>query len=269
MSLIKQNAAKKLLIIEHTSLQHMSFSYDDQELEEYAVKKLAINQNNTVNNNSLSLEAKVSLLITEIENVLPKINAYIDDEYQIGYAGIPVGNIPCVFLLGFKLDDANKKIYFHKNRSNALDDKFHMLKDEASAIQLIAEPKQNCVNEKGKIMIIIQLTQPIKDEDLVGVLEDNDYILRYSIPGQINYDIVNSASQINNYVDQIVNGIAGVQKNKNITEIKICVAASSAFIFALGTKFSITQNIDTIIYQFDKNRYTWGINVTKEIPVIN
>lgn len=97
--LIKQNTTNKLLIIEHTSLQHMSFSFDDQEMSEYAVKKYLINQCDTINNNTLPLKAKISLLITEIENEIPKINEFIDKEYQIGYAGIPVGNIPCVFLL--------------------------------------------------------------------------------------------------------------------------------------------------------------------------
>lgn len=37
--LIQQNIGKKLLIIEHSSLQSMSFSYDKEELEEYVIKK--------------------------------------------------------------------------------------------------------------------------------------------------------------------------------------------------------------------------------------
>lgn len=266
--LIKQNAAKKLLIIEHSSMQHMSFSYDDREMLEYAVKKHSINQSETINNKALSLESKVTLLITEIENEIPKINDFINRNYQIGYAGIPVGNIPCVFLLGYKLDDANKKLYLHKNRNNALDDNFHILKDESTALKLISEQIPNNCEDIGKILVVIQLTQPIKDTDLTGVLEDNDYVLKYSIPNQINYDIISSAIQTNEYVDQIVSDIADVQKNENINEIKICVAASSDFIFALGTKFSKTQNIDTVIFQFDQNRYKWGINVSKEVPVI-
>ena len=34
-----------------------------------------------------------------------------------------------------KLDDANKKLYFHKNRSNHMDDNFHILKDDYSSIK--------------------------------------------------------------------------------------------------------------------------------------
>lgn len=217
----------------------------------------------------MSLEAKVSLLITEICNVLPKINNYVAKHYQVGYAGIPVGNIPSAFMLGYELDDANKKLYFHKNRNNPLDDNFHILKDVHSSIKMRLNKQENDECDSGDLMVIIQLTQPIKNTDLAGILESNDYILRYEVPEQIDYDIIESAEQANNYAQQIVNDIAEVQKKSNICKIKICIAASSAFVFALGTKFSKTQNIDIVVYQFDKDKYSWGINVTNRTVVIN
>ena len=266
--LLRQNASKKLLIIEHSSLQHMSFSYDKNELEDYAVERLSINQYDTITNDTLPLRKKITILIAEIENSLIKINEYIDNNYQISYAGIPVKNIPSVFLLGYELDDANKKLFFHKNRINASDDNFHLLKDESVQIKLHPTKRENNIDKKGKILLLIQLTQPIGDTDLQDVLEENDYIIKYEIPHNVNYDIVNTAGQINEYTNLILADISDIQKNPNITEIKICIAASSSFIFALGTKFSKTQNIDTVIYQFDKNGYPWGINVTRREPVI-
>ena len=267
--LIRQNAGKKLLILEHSSLQNMNFSYDSEELEGYAVKKMSINQCKTINNTSLTLEAKVSLLITDVCNILPEINNYVNKQYQIGYAGIPVGNMPSAFLLGYELDDANKKMYFHKNRINSLDDYFHILKDEYNTIKMQVSHKENIAGSNGDLLVIIQLTQPIEDNDLIGVLNENDYVLRYEVTGQIDYDIINSSKQANEYAQQIVNDIAALQKRSNISKIKICVAASSDFVFALGTKFSKTQNIDVILYQFDRNKYSWGINATKKTAVIN
>jgi len=264
--LIKKNVKRKLLIIEHSSLQKMNFSYDEKELVDYAVKRLSINQYETLNNESISIKEKIDLAIVEINNRIPKILNYVDKQYQIGYAGI--ANIPVTFMLGYELGDENKRLFFHKRRDNSDDDNFHLLKDEPRQLTFIAHEKRNDPTKRGKILLLIQLTQPIKEADIQDVLEDNDYILKYEIPQTINYDVVDSSRQINDYTNKILADISEVQKNPNITQIKICVAASGAFIFALGTKFSKTQNKDTVIFHYQNDTYPWGINITKKTAVV-
>ncbi len=262
---LKKFVRKKLLIIEHLSFQNMNFTYVDEELKEYNCKKYRIDQCEILNSTTLGLNEKVKKIIESVNYETKKIIEYIKKEYQVGYAGI--ANIPAIFMLGYELGDENKKLLFHKRRDRASDDDFHILQDEERIYDLKVLETENNENENGKLLVLIEFTQPIGDEDIKDVLENNDYILKYSL-GVINYDVVDTAKQINEYANKIVSDIAKIQKQSNIYEIKICVAASSAFIFALGTKFSKTQNIDTIIYQFKNNTYPWGINVTKGIPVI-
>lgn len=264
--LVKKNAKKKLLIIEHSSLQKMNFTYDENELGDYADKRLSINQYEVLNNEQISTQEKVFLTITEVNDKIPKILDYVDKGYQIGYAGI--ANIPATFMLGYELGDENKKLFFHKRRDNSADDNFHMLKDEPRQFTFLPNITLNDPTKSGKILVLIQLTQPIRDADLLDIHEDNDYIIKYEIPQTINYDVVDSSRQINEYTNRILSDIAEIQKNSNITQIKICGAASGAFIFALGTKFSKTQNKDTVIFHYQNNTYPWGINVTKKIPVL-
>jgi hypothetical protein len=267
MWLAKKNAKRKLLIIEHSSLQKMNFTYDEKELGDYADKRLTINQYKTFNNESVSTKEKISLAITEINNKIPKILNYVEKGYQIGYAGI--ANIPATFMLGYELGDENKKLLFHKRRDNFDDDNFHLLKDEPRQLKFVKSyERKNDSMKSGKILLLIQLTQPIKEADIQGVLEGNDYILKYEIPQTINYDVVDSSRQINDYTNIVSSDIAEIQKNPNITQIKICVAASGAFIFALGTKFSKTQNKDTVIFHYQNDTYPWGINVTKKIATV-
>jgi hypothetical protein len=263
--LLITNVKRKLLIIEHSSLQIMNFTYQEKELGDYAVKRLQINQYETLNNTDLSLQEKVTKIINEIEKFLPQILENVEKGYQVGYAGI--ANIPTTFMLGYELGDENKKWYFHKFRKDP-DDDFHLLKSEDRQLIFEKNEKPNDLSRPGKILLLIQLTRPISSEDIQDVLEDNDYIIKYEIPKTINYDVVDSAQQINQYIEDIITYITKIQKNSNITEIKICVAASSSFIFGLGTKFSKTQNKDTVIFHFQNNTYPWGINVTKKIPVI-
>ena len=264
--LIRKHVKKKLLIIEHSSLQKMGFSYNADELVEYAEAHYSLNQYQTLNDNTVTTEIKVNKVIAEITGHVQKLQESIEKGYQIGYAGI--ANIPAIFMLGYELGDENKKLHFHKRRDDSSDDTFHLLKDGKNKYKFEPEILINDPNKEGEILLLIQLTQPIRDIDLTNVREDNDYILKYAIPGTIDYDIVDTANQINEYTNKILAEIAEVQKQPNITQIKICVAASSAFIFALGTKFSKTQNIDTVIYHFQGGTYPWGINVTKKIPVV-
>lgn len=263
--LLQKFVKKKLLIIEHLSLQSMNFTYVEEELKEHSYKKYRINQYEILNNSTLGLNEKINKLIESINNETNNIIEYIKKGYQVGYAGI--ANIPAIFMLGYELGDENKKIFFHKRRDRAYDDDFHLLQEEDRIYDLKLVESKNDKNENGKLLVLIEFTQPIEDEDIQGVLESNDYILKYSL-GVINYDVVDTAKQINEYTNKIISDIAKIQKQSNIDEMKICVAASSAFIFALGTKFSKTQNIDTVIYHFQNNTYPWGINVTKGIPVI-
>ncbi|WP_027625584.1 SAVED domain-containing protein [Clostridium lundense] len=136
------------------------------------------------------------------------------------------------------------ELFFHKRRDNPVDDDFHLLKNEPSQLTFISHEEKNDSTKSGKILLLIQLTQPIKEADSQNVLEDNDY------------------------TNKTLSDIAEIQKNLNITRIKICVAASGAFIFALGTKFSKAQNKDTVIFHYKNDTYLWGINVTKKISVV-
>lgn len=264
--ILKKNACKKLLIIEHSSLQRMHFSYNKEELEDFAVKKIHINQYESLNNVSLPLQEKLSLIISEVEISLPRILNGVEEGFQIGYAGI--ANIPATFFLGYKLGDENKKRYFHKFRKDSTDDDFHLLKDEDRQLTFIPKEEPNNPNKKGKLLLIVELTQPIKDDDISTIKEDNDFIIKFGVPETINYDIVDSSLQINQYTNTILSRVANIQKDPNIMEIKICIAASSSFVFALGTKFSKTQNKETVIYHYQNDGYPWGINVTRAIPVI-
>ena len=265
--LILTNAKKKLLIIQHLSLQKMNFTYND-EIGNYKVKKIKINQYNILNDEAICLEKKINLLIQDVDKSSGEILSLVEKKgYQVGYSGI--ANIPATFMLGYELGDENKKIFFHKFRNNSYDDDFHILKNEQRQLNFTCTKEiKNNLSKTGKILLLIQLTQPIGDEDIKNILEENDYVIKFEIPMTINYDVVDSSHQINIYTNNILAKIAEIQKNPNITQIKICVAASSSFIFALGTKFSKTQNKETIIFHYENKTYPWGINVTKKEPVI-
>lgn len=268
-----ENRQERLLIIEHNSLNQIRYIFDNEVEKEYNTKKIKFNQYETFNSNMM-IEEMVIKSITETDLIANKIRSYIAKDYSIGYAGI--ANIPTTFLLGFELGDENTKKYFHKYHGKKTnpelkDDKFHLLKKKTirSSFELDILQKATELDQDSNIIIIISLTQPIEISDILSIVGNNDYIYKYTSSDDIDYDVIDSETQIEQYADRILSDIAAIQKKQNIKQIRICVAASGAFIFGLGTKFSKTQNKETIVYHFEKNRYPWGINVTKKIPVIN
>ena len=268
-----ENRQEALLIVEHNSLNQMQYRYDEEVENDYNIKKLKFNQYKTFNSN-MAVEAMINLSITEIDMKANIIRSYITKGYLIGYAGI--ANIPTTFLLGFELGDENSKKYFHKyhgkkTNSELKDDKFHLLKKKTVRSSFKLDILQESVDLKqdGNIVIIISLTQPIGEADFSSIISDNDYIYKYTCSDEIDYDVIDSESQIEQYTDKILSDIAVIQKKPNIKQIRICVAAPGAFVFGLGTKFSKTQNKEIIIYHFEKDQYPWGINVTKKVSVIN
>lgn len=268
-----ENRQERLLIIEHNSLNQTYYRYDDEVKNEYNIKRLKFNQYETFNTN-MSVEEMIIKSITETDLKVNKIKGYIAREYAIGYAGI--ANIPTTFMLGFELGDENVKRYFHKYHGKGTnpelrDDKFHMLKPKTIRSSFELEVIQESINpaQESNIIIVVSLTQPIEKSDFSSIAGPNDYIYKYTSSDDIDYDVVDSETQIEQYADKILSDIATIQKKKNVKQIRICIAASGAFIFGLGTKFSKTQNIETVVYHFEKKQYPWGINVTKKIPVIN
>lgn len=268
----KNNLQERILVVMHSSLNQTNFKFSDELQNEYIVKKLCFNQYNTFHSN-MQISVLITRVITEVDLKAEEIRKYIAKGYNVGYAGI--ANIPATFMLGYELGDENTKSYFHKyhgsQTDNTLkDDKFHKLikKNVRSSFEkeILQEPSDT--SKPGNIVILISLTQSIKEPDYTSIVGDNDYIYKYSSSDKIDYDVIDSENQIDEYSDKILSDIAEIQKEQNIMQIRICIAASGAFIFGLGTKFSKTQNITTVIFHFENNNYPWGINVTDKKAVI-
>lgn len=267
-----ENRAERILIIEHSSINQMNFSINKECKEEYMVSSYRMNQYQTFNS-GLPLETMIISAISELDLHIDKIKRKITKgKYLGGYAGI--ANIPMTFMLGYELGDENKKLYFHKYHGRKTppalkDDEFHLMKAGINQLPFKSEIIKNTDRTRdGKILLLIQLTQPLREVDYHAVLEENDCVIKFFVTDMIDYDIVNSSSQIDEYTDEILAQISEIQKDTHITQIKICIAASSAFIFALGTKFSKTQNIETVIFHYQQDTYPWGVNIHRKIPVI-
>lgn len=255
----------KLLIIEHNSLNEVNFKIDREDLDDFAIKKYKINQFYIFNSeNKFNYEEIANKAIISIKYHLYNIRKKIKKGYFVGYAGI--SNIPITFMLGYEIGDENISYFFHKKRINGNEKEFEVIKSEDYIEKLETKKYENDTNRQGDLVVLISLSKTVFDYQLKGIKNENDYVLKYKTKN-INYDIITSTKQINDYITIIMKDIEEIQSK--IDKIKICIGAPSIFIYALGTKFSKTQNKDVIVYHFEKDEYPWGINISRKTVVLN
>lgn len=264
---IVNNFHERLLMIEHNSLNQVNFKINKNDIDEYILKKYRINQYDIFHNKELLSEDRIISAIASTKKHINHIRENIKNGYSLGYAGI--ANIPITFMLGYEVGDENSCLYFHQRRKAGEKKYFDKVKkqDYIETLNLTCE-KPNDALEPGKLLLIISMSKRIEDQHFKDVIEDNDYIISFST-NNINYDVITSLDQIEDYIDTIFKYITPIEAMENITEIKICMATPSIFIYALASKFSKTQDKDIVIYHFEGDTYPWGININKGVPVIN
>lgn len=261
-SFYKDYCNNNLLLIEHNSLNAMNFKIDKSELKNYSIKELKLNQYQIMGDEKLNLGDKIAAAIDNQINFLEQVKNLLSKGYDIGYVGI--AHTPFIFLLGFMLGDENSIKIFHKYRDGIKDDKFYLL----SYLGYSERFRKNCVHKEkfDTILLCIQTTFEILDDDIVHICEDNDYVLRYSTVNK-EFDVINSTKQINDYVKSIKNDLHEICKLNNVKKIKICIASSVAFTFALAQSFSSNHDPEIEVFHFDtkdEQKYVWGINITKK-----
>lgn len=262
---VKEYFKMKMLIIKHCSLNSMNVKIDETELKDCLIKDEILDQYEE----NILIQQRLNTLITKQREFIKCIKNYLKKNYCLGYAGI--AHTPFVFLMGYVLGDENKVSLFHKRRDNSTDDYFHLLTETDYVETLNKIEIKNNREQDGKILLCIETTFSITDDEIKSLKEDNDYILRYSTQNK-NFDVISSMKQINQYVVMIKNDIQQLTQSHKIQKIKICISSSIAFTFALGQAFSINHDPEIEVFHFDKKdpiKYPWGINVTTQEVVIN
>ena len=259
-----ENRKEKLLLIKHSTFEPLSITYEKDQLSDYLTRSLKLDQSQITTNTTMQDKEKVSGYINSYISKLPRIEKYKRHGYRIGYVGI--AHTPLIFMLGYDVGDGNKAVLFHKYRYEG-NDKFQVLLDNTVPVKLIKEEESSSnKNELCDILLCIATSFDITDNDVSEIRSENDYFLKYST--EKDFDIIYSSKQINKYIQEIKTEIGNIEKTHKIGKIKICIASSVAFTFALGQAFSKTHDSEVIVFHYQRGyKYPWGINVTSKNAV--
>ncbi|HHV13078.1 MAG TPA: SAVED domain-containing protein [Clostridiales bacterium] len=256
---VTQNWKEKLLLIKHSTFEPLSITYEKEQLSDYFTRSLKLDQSLITTNTTINDNKKVLAHIKSYINKLPKIEKYKRRGYRIGYVGI--AHTPLIFMLGYDVGDGNKAVLFHKYRYEG-NDKFQVLSDNTVPVKLTKEEEYpSNKNELSDILLCIATSFDITGDDVSEIRSENDYFLKYST--EKDFDMIYSSKQVYKYVQEIKTEIGNIEKTHKIGKIKICIASSVAFTFALGQAFSKTHDSEVVVFHYQRgNKYPWGINVT-------
>ena len=258
----------KLLIIEHSSFNAMNFKIDEANLKDYSYNKLVLNQFETMEKAQSLLSDRIAIAIMDQIDFLKQIRKFVTKGYGLAYLGI--AHTPLIFLLGFLVGDENNVKLFHKRRDDANDDKFHLLSSINYSESLSRQCDEFATKSFNTVLLCIETTFKITDDDIKCIRNNNDYVLRYATANK-GYEVIYSAKQINEYVKMIKDDLHSICISNHVKKIKICIASSVAFTFALAQSFSANHDPEIEVFHYDtKNvlKYSWGINITKKKAII-
>lgn len=188
------------------------------------------------------------------------------DYPNIFYYG--VANTPLVFRLGYKFGQTKKVRFLHRFRPNEEDQEFVILPEHDETCHKTFDDVRRIENKEGhrsELIVAISTTFEIKDSD-IDILDRNDEKLRYVFkadPETMGFDYFSSMQKIKSYTNSLIKDIRKLVKNYNISTIHILMSSSVPFTFHFAQQMNTQQFPKIIVYQYENQKYSWGIDVTE------
>lgn len=213
----------------------------------------------------LDLSKDIKRLGTHVKgytNIVKELDDYVEsfmekkEEQHYAFAGIL--HTPYILRLGYKVGDETYFKLFHKKRT---EDTFKLLTSKEEYLGNYPTLNiESSLTNSDVLVVSIATTFPITKEQVADFdIEQNNY-LKFET-SDTGFDIISSEKQIDNYKNMIFENIRRIVREKNIKLIHLCISSSVAFTFAIGQGFSKQYDPNIIIYNYENQKYTWGIKL--------
>lgn len=237
----------KVIMVKHISYAQDVASVNQDILKKYYVKKIDINQYESMKSTETILEA-----ISEQDQTAKSI---LKSRKSANLCYYGIAHTPLIFRLGFFMGDQNNIMLLHKARTNG------SLFDEWSndnGYSTITPREANEIVLSTELIVSISTSLKINERDLASLNPENKHILNFE-SNIISFDSIMSYTQAENFRSTIMHGIRDCVKRYGIKKIHLVISSSVAFTFFLGQALSAQHDPITVVYHFEKGVYPWGI----------
>ena len=242
------------VIIGHSSMSTTKFKVETR--TNYKIEEInVIDEMNDATENY----DNIKYAIHKQDKFIEQFKQNINNEEEYGYMGI--AHTPLILQMGNKIGDELYFNLFHKDRNS---EKFKKLEnsDEFEDLKIDTE----ILNENSDELIVgLSTTYKINYNELNVFKPEQKNLIIFSCD-TLDFDVINSRTQITSYVGFMMKKIREISKDKNINKIHMVLSTSVAMTFALGQAISLNNDPNIIIYHYDRNdsrKYTWGLDLSK------
>jgi hypothetical protein len=259
----EKDKKQTMIQIRHSSIESVSFTAIDKDLEEYNVEEYFLNQveeMNTIN------KANLQHALKEQEKMVQRIAYRLHGSSDVEIAYLGLAHIPLSILLGYQLADKSNTTFFEWNQNKLL--WVEIKKNSGSYPQLFLDIEETLqsVEDTKEIIIKIGITYPVTDADLSGLqLEGlNRYYLHLKPPHR---NAIIDAEQLNEYQQHFRDLLDRLnQKYANLKKIHLFHSGQPSLAYRLGSSISPRMDAEVWAYNYvsaSNPRYPWAINLKK------
>ncbi|MCW1927885.1 SAVED domain-containing protein [Bhargavaea beijingensis] len=257
---------KRIIQIQHSSIEGVNFTNTRDDLGEYEVIPLNINQYQElkeVNQFNLQMAWKKQ------EHMVDNLRAHINEGLsEIAYMGL--AHIPFQFLLGYQISDKTDIKFYEWNRTEKIWMRLSEKERSFSKLLLIKDESKQDADSVEEVVVKVGITTEVLDSQLEGHgLETlNSYYLKLESP---EMDAINSTKQLNAYKKQFRELLSELHnKYQNLKKVHIFISAQPSLTYSFGSSISarMDSNKEFWIYNYIGSstvKYPWALKISQKI----
>ncbi|UQQ36193.1 SAVED domain-containing protein [Paenibacillus polymyxa] len=254
--------SKSMVLIQHCSIQTVSYANIDKDLSDYSLENYPINQLEELMNID---SGSIHHALREQEKAVERISSRINGSSDIEVAYLGLAHIPLTVLFGYQLSDKVNVSFYEWNQNDL---KWGAIESDTDFVfpTLFINTKDTVQDAQStkEVVIKIGVTYPIPGEDIqeIQLHKLNSYYLHLNPPHR---NAIVSLEQLKTYKRIFRDLLDDInQKYPHLQRIHLFFAGQPSLAYILGS--AITSRMDNEIWVYNHTRtetpkYKWCIRL--------
>ncbi|WP_148449979.1 SAVED domain-containing protein [Gorillibacterium timonense] len=253
---------KPMILIQHSSIQTVSYANIDKDFSDFNLESYPINQLDELKTID---SGNIHHALREQEKAVERVSSRIDGSSDIDVAYLGLAHIPMTVLLGYRLSDKLNVSFFEWNQNDLI---WEAIESKSSVqyppLFLDENDTTQDIQTTKEIVIKVGITYPISDEDIqeLQLHNLNAYYLHLNPPHR---NAILSSEQLKAYKKKFRDLLDRVnQQYPHLQTIHLFYAGQPSLAYNLGSAINSRMDVEIWIYNHVRSenpKYKWGVKL--------